>query len=807
MDLADKDNKRIRLFWFAVGVAAFYLTVWKLSGLARVNVSADVANGLLWGATTLTAVMLLWLERRQSAGYRKASEENARFIAAAETSDDAFSILDAVRNKSNDIVSFRYRYVNGHAVDLLKKPRVELVDHEMCVLFPTDCLQGLFEKYRDVVLTGEPVSEEYSLMRESKEIWLRRRIVKLGDSVAVTASDVSEEKAREEQFQSLSNFSNSVFETAPFSIIETDLNGTVRAMNKAAVKLTGYASAEMVGKVAVTALHDPEELTQFAKETAAQDDPVKDHFGQLTAKAAQGEVEERDWTYIQRDGSTIPVHVAVTAVRDGAGAISGFIAIASDITERKQLMSYLKHMASHDQLTGLPGRTLLRERVGEAIEKATQHGRKAAVFVIDLDHFKRLNDSLGHHSGDEILVGMAERLQESLRRSDTLGRMGGDEFVIVMPHLASIADVERCAQRLVDLVCSTERIGEMEVNLTASVGVCVYPDFAGDVDNMMERADAATYVAKENGRNQFQMFADAMLRQSQERMSMDSALRHALVRDELFMHYQPLVSLTTGRVVGMESLIRWHHPKLGLLSPAIFIPLAEETGMIVPIGEWVMKQSCKEAKAICDDLGMDLSVSVNLSPRQFEQSNLLQVINDALESSGLPAERLMVELTERMLMVNSASNLEKLQQIRQLGARVAIDDFGTGFCSFSYLLQYPVDSLKIDQSFIMKAVTEPNAATVVRAILSMSHHLGIKVTAEGVESTDHLKVLSKRNCEVAQGYYFSRPVAAAGFVAAVNAIHRLFDERKVLRGDGPYSPAEVGLDRFDAEQDAKALPA
>jgi len=395
MDIADKDNKRIRLFWFAVGVAAFYLTVWKLSGLARVNVSADVANGLLWGATTLTAVMLLWLERRQSAGYRKASEENARFIAAAETSDDAFSILDAVRNKSNDIVSFRYRYVNGHAVDLLKKPRVELVDHEMCVLFPTDCLQGLFEKYRDVVLTGEPVSEEYSLMRESKEIWLRRRIVKLGDSVAVTASDVSEEKAREEQFQSLSNFSNSVFETAPFSIIETDLNGTVRAMNKAAVKLTGYASAEMVGKVAVTALHDPEELTQFAKETAAQDDPVKDHFGQLTAKAAQGEVEERDWTYIQRDGSTIPVHVAVTAVRDGAGAISGFIAIASDITERKQLMSYLKHMASHDQLTGLPGRTLLRERVGEAIEKATQHGRKAAVFVIAGAPLRR-RDSGGH---------------------------------------------------------------------------------------------------------------------------------------------------------------------------------------------------------------------------------------------------------------------------------------------------------------------------------------------------------------------------------------------------------------------------
>jgi len=249
-------------------------------------------------------------------------------------------------------------------------------------------------------------------------------------------------------------------------------------------------------------------------------------------------------------------------------------------------------------------------------------------------------------------------------------------------------------------------------------------------------------------------------------------------------------------VVGMESLLRWRHPKLGLLSPSVFIPLAEETGMIVPIGEWVMKQSCKEAKAICDDLGMELSVSVNLSPRQFEQSNLLQVIGEALESSGLPAKSLQVELTERVLMINSESNLEKLQQIRQLGARVAIDDFGTGFCSFSYLLKYPVDRLKIDQSFILKAVSEPNAATVVRAILSMSHHLGIKVTAEGVETTDHLKILARRNCDEAQGYYFSRAVSAAGFPAAVESIHRMYDERK-LADEAQYASTEAGMEQYE----------
>lgn len=787
MKLLSRNYRLIRLTGFAAGLIALLAIVWRAADGGR-TMPPSVANGYTWAtiALAITVLLLVWHERNRRGGYLQSSKENARFVAAAETSPDAFTIMESVRDKAGEIVGFRYLYVNYHAEKLLRRARTELLEREMCELFPSDSTHELFEKYRNVVLTGEPQSEELSIPLESgKQRWLRRRVIKLDDGVAVTVSDVSKVKASEERYRSLTNFSNSIFETAPVSIVETDLNGVIRAMNGAAEKLTGYTRAEMLGKVSITKLHDPDELNQQAGEDAPQDGTELDGFNVLTAKAALGEVDERDWTYIQRDGTNLPVHVAVTAVRDGVGEISGYIAIASDITERKQLMTYLKHMASHDQLTGLPGRVLLRENIAEAIEKAAEEGRKVAVFVVDLDHFKWLNDSLGHRAGDEVLVGIAERLHQSLRHTgtprgwDTLGRLGGDEFVIVMPHIACVADVERCAQRLVNLIASTAQVGDKEVNLTASVGVCVYPDFAGDVDTMLERADAATYVAKENGRNQYQMFADAMLKESQERMSMDSALRHALAREELSLHYQPLVSLTTGRVVGMESLLRWRHPKLGLLSPSSFIPLAEETGMIVPIGEWVMKQSCREAKSICDDLGMDLSVSVNLSPRQFEQSNLLEVIGEALESSGLPAKSLQVELTERVLMVNSESNLEKLQQIRRLGARVAIDDFGTGFCSFSYLLKYPVDRLKIDQSFILKAVTEPNAATVVRAILSMSHHLGIKVTAEGVELTDHLKILSRRNCDEAQGFYFSRAVAAQDFAAAVESIHRMYDERKL----------------------------
>ncbi|HKO18924.1 MAG TPA: EAL domain-containing protein [Acidobacteriaceae bacterium] len=794
-----KDSRRARTIRLVMGLAALLVLLARL-GEGRDAASSAAVNVLIWSTILVSTVLLVWRERNQATVNRKAKLEHQRFIAAAETSADAFFILEAVRAKSGDIFDFQYIYANNHASELLNTPREALLNKQMCVLFPEYRTNGTFDAFRNVVLKRQPASEEFCMpLEDGHSMWLRRRISPLGNGISVTATDITELKLNEERYRTLSNLSDSLFESAPYSIVETDAVGNIRAMNAAAERLTGYSRAELAGKP-LTSLHEPKELVRQSDDRDDAGEPEIDGFTMLTAKAAQGEVEEREWTYVRNDGSTLPVHVAVTAVRDGAGRVSGFVAMASDITERKQLMTYLNHMASHDQLTGLPGRTLLRERIAEAIEKAMLHGRKVAVFVIDLDHFKRLNDSVGHRSGDELLVGMAERLRASLRRSDTLGRLGGDEFVVVMPHIATMADVERCAKRLVDRVSSTAQVGEMEVNLTASVGVCVYPDFAEDVDSLLERADGATYAAKENGRNQYQLFSEAMLKESQERLSMDTALRHALTREELYVHYQPLVSLTTGRVIGMESLLRWHHPKLGIVPPSTFIPLAEETGLIIPIGEWAMKQSCKQAKKLCDELGMDLYVSVNLSPRQFEQSNLLQVIDEALEESGLPAKNLQVELTENTLMVNSAPNLEKLQRIRQLGARVAIDDFGTGFCSFSYLLQYPVDRLKIDQSFVIKAVTEPNAATVVRTIVAMSHNLGIKVIAEGVETTEHLSFLTHRSCDEGQGYYFSRPVAAAGFGDAVHAIHRMFEEHR--RNEPAMKHLKNGEHRAGTEADA-----
>ena len=426
------------------------------------------------------------------------------------------------------------------------------------------------------------------------------------------------------------------------------------------------------------------------------------------------------------------------------GETSGFVTIAFDITERRQMLDYVTHLATHDPLTGLLGRALLRDKTVEAVERARRYGTKVALFMVDLDQFKRINDSLGHASGDQVLVEAAGRLRRSVRSSDLVARVGGDEFVVVMTDITSIADVEQCAANLVAKLAPEISIDEYLVNVTASVGVCIYPDFAADAKHLLKRADAAMYTAKENGRNQHQIFSEDMLKETADRLSMEHALRHALANNELSMHYQPQISLTTGAVTGMEALLRWKHPRLGVVSPAQFIPLAEETGLIVPIGEWAFMTACREGKALQDELGMDLTVSVNLSPRQFQQRNLVEVIENSLKESGLAARNLEIEITENMLMINSGGNLDKLQKIRELGARISIDDFGTGFCSFSYLLQYQVDRLKIDQSFVKQAGTDPNAAAVVRTIIAMSHGLNIRVVAEGVETDEQLRFLVRR---------------------------------------------------------------
>jgi diguanylate cyclase (GGDEF)-like protein/PAS domain S-box-containing protein len=725
---------------------------------------------VLGGVGITLAGWTVWDEHNRTVQWNAAQLEHFRFLAAAETSLDAFALLESVRDKSGETVDFRFDYVNANIERMLGRPRREVSGETLLGTLPFFATNGLFERLCGVVESGEPVVGEFAPARTDGGLWMRYQAVKLGDGVAITLSDISTLKATQERYAKLAEFNDSIFQSAPFSIIATDSRGMITAMNLAAERMTGYSREELVGKFPLTHLHDQRELAKAASVLETAGMVVDEDFEVLTAGAARGEMKEKEWIWVRHDGTKIPINLAVRAIFSDGGDVSGFVGIAFDVTERRRMLEHVTHLATHDQLTGLAGRALLQEKAMQAVELAGRYGTKVAVFIIDLDQFKRINDSLGHLAGDQILLETAGRLRRAVRGSDTVARVGGDEFVVVMPDITSIAVVEQCAMNLVKKLGPEISIDGQLVHVSASVGVCVYPDFATDARHLLKRADAALYAAKENGRNQHQIFSEDMLKETKHRLTMEHALRYALVNKELSLHYQPLISLSSGAVVGMEALLRWNHPVLGDVAPAQFIPLAEETGLIVPIGEWVMQTACRESQQLREELQSDLTVSINLSPRQFQQKTLLQTIEHALAQSNLPARCLEIEITENMLMVNSTTNLEKLQQIRELGARISIDDFGTGFCSFTYLLQYQVDRLKIDQSFVRQAVNDGNAAAVVRTIIAMSHGLNIKLIAEGVETEEQLRFLLRRRCDEAQGNFFAGPIPAQDFAAAVKAL-------------------------------------
>ena len=709
------------------------------------------------------AAVLYPYARDMIAALTAANKEHEKFEVAAESSLDAFYILESVRDNANKIVDFRFTYANANGEQRLGIPRAKLLGKSLTEVLPYVVTANVLERFKQVVASNVPFTDEHEVMREGEEpYWIVMQVVKLGDGVAVTNRDVTEERAYLHQIANLNEFTQSMIENAPFSIIATDPAGTVTAMNPAAESLTFYRKHELIGQHSMVMLHDPAEMSARAVQLSKDlKEPVQAGFNSLIARPRQGQTDEHEWTYVRKDGSRIWVNLAMTALKSEGDKIAGYLGIAFDITERKKLTEYVNHLAHHDQLTGLPNRVLLDDRMRQAIQRAKRNRYKVAVMMVDIDYFKRINDSLGHTAGDALLDAVAKKLCTAVRQTDTVARMGGDEFVIVMPEFRDERDAVRCAEAIIQKVSTPTMLGNREVNVTVSVGLCIFPDCASDADSLLKNADAALYEAKEGGRNSFHVFNQSMVVATADKLEFEHDLRHALINGELSLHYQPQVSCITGEVIGVEALLRWLHPRRGMIPPAQFIPLAEATGLIVPIGEWAIRTACHEGKELQDSLGRELVIAVNLSPRQFRQRNLSALVGMALRESGLPARSLEIEITEQTLMSNSASTNETLVQLRKLGVKIAIDDFGTGFSSFSYLLQYEVDRLKIDRGFVNKSVEDPNAAAIVRAIISMAHGLNLKVVAEGVETNGQLNFLLRRRCDEAQGFYFGRPVPAA----------------------------------------------
>ena len=467
-----------------------------------------------------------------------------------------------------------------------------------------------------------------------------------------------------------------------------------------------------------------------------------------------------EFRLIRPDGTERVVRAQAEVECGSDGEPARLIGTIQDITEQRRTQERLNHLAHYDTLTGLPNRLLLQDRLNQAMMEADRRDRLVAVIFLDLDRFKLINDTLGHDMGDALLKSVAERLKSCVRAGDTISRLGGDEFTIVLASVGHVNDVAHVAQKIIEGFVSPFHINGRELFISPSMGITLYPFDDNDIDCLLRNADAAMYHAKELGRNTFQFYTAELNRRTAKRLALETALRHAIERNELLLHYQPQLDLQTGRITGAEALLRWQHTEMGLISPLEFIPLAEETGLIIPIGEWVLRSACRQAQTWHVNGFGDLQISVNLSGRQFQHRHLASVVKKVLRDTGLDPNLLDLELTESLLMHNTDAILGAMDELHAHGVAFSMDDFGIGYSSLSYLKRFPIDTLKIDQSFVRDIPHDPDDAAIARAIISMAHNLGIKVIAEGVETTQQLAFLKANRCDIMQGYYFSKPVTA-----------------------------------------------
>ena len=648
-----------------------------------------------------------------------------------ESISDAFVAVDR---------EWRFTYLNAKAEQVFRMKSRRLIGRYCWDLFPEGIRTEGYRRLHEAMAEGKSVYYlEYSLRYR---IWYEVTAYPHANGLTIYFRDVTERIAAEQKLR----LHERAIEASVNAIIITNARRhqySIVHVNPAFERITGYSASEVIGK-----------NSRFLQGEDT-DQPELAVLRALLSGHQEGRVTLRNY---RKDGSLFFNELHVAPVRNSKGHVSHFVGVLNDITQTKRYQQELEHHVNHDALTGLANRHLLQDRLQQAIFRAGRRELRCAVMFLDLDHFKLVNDGLGHHVGDELLKNVSQELVTLLRPEDTVARFGGDEFVLVATEVLDLNDVTDIAERVISRLSMPVVIEKEEITISASLGIAIYPLDGETVDELLKNADAAMYHAKELGRNTFSFYTKEMNGSISEQFIIKSKLAKAVEQGELTLHYQPQAAAKDVALVGFEALLRWHHPELGRVAPDRFIPIAEESGLIVPIGEWVLQSACRFATELRKQGKSFGRVAVNLSARQFFQATLAKSIQRILDETGLPPQCLELEITESMMMGNTDKVLHILNELKEMNIQLAVDDFGTGYSSLGYLRRFPIDRLKIDRSFIDDVPSSQHDATITRAIISLAHNLGLNVIAEGVETPAQLAFLAANGCDEIQGYLLSKPL-------------------------------------------------
>ncbi len=616
----------------------------------------------------------------------------------------------------------------------------------------TEILAGAMEAKRKLHVTGNDelaqlgnsfntMLEQVSNSQQQLDTRVAERTMMLQDMNSALIKEIISHKQTGQQL----NVAANAIENAAEGVMICNAEGRIVSINKAFTNITGHEPENVVGQtpeMLISAEQTPKVLAEI-RDTVMQSGHWK---GQLQSR--------------KKDGATFIEERSVSAVRDEEGNIVNFIVVFSDVTQQKDHEKRIHYLAHHDSLTGLANRVLFQQRLAESIHRANRTGGKVAMMFIDLDHFKAVNDSLGHAYGDDLLQKVAGRINECVRKTDTVARFGGDEFAVLLDEISDSGDIAFIAKKIIERLASTFKVADHEVYVSASIGISFHPDDGQQANTLIKNADAAMYAAKEQGRNNYQFFSAEMNARALETLMMSSSLRLALERDELFLEYQPRIDFQTGAITGAEALIRWTHPTIGRIMPAQFIGIAEKTGLIDQVGEWVVRKACRQIVE-WQSRGVSLPrIAVNLAARQFNQTDFTETIARIIRDTGVQAHALEVEVTESMVMHDPQRTAVILERLKGMGVAVAIDDFGTGYSSLSYLKRFPIDYIKIDQSFVRGLPHDAEDSGIVRAVIALARTLNVKLIAEGVDTREQVAFLRREGCDQGQGYLISVPISA-----------------------------------------------